>query len=163
MGARPVTGDGPGCRADCCRAGGHRRGGPFGRVPCAVARPGDPTDATLGMRRREDGRAAGFLAEGVRTGGRVVFQLPGTAEHFEAILARPAAVAPMPDACLLRRAGAAPLKSFAVEKSVRERGPVAYKIPDQGESVGQLRRTGIGAVGEKDPRAAVPAPRAAAG
>ncbi|MFI1796282.1 hypothetical protein ACH427_02825 [Streptomyces sp. NPDC020379] len=134
----------------------------------------DPADATRGTQRREwaygelDGRAVGFLAEGIRKGDRVAFQLPSAAEH---VFARPAAVVPVPGACLgeraracvVPRAGAVPLKSLAVEKFVRERGPAAYKIPGRAESVERLPRTGIGEAGEKDLRAAVPASLAAVG
>ncbi|MEU3754272.1 (2,3-dihydroxybenzoyl)adenylate synthase [Streptomyces olivoreticuli] len=89
------------------------------------------------------------------------------------ILAHPAvhdaAVVSMPDAYLgertcayvVLRAGAAPVKSLAIKKFVRERGLAAYKVPDRVEFVEEFPQTGIGKVSKKDLRAAISASLAA--
>ncbi|MGK5545742.1 (2,3-dihydroxybenzoyl)adenylate synthase [Streptomyces sp. URMC 127] len=90
------------------------------------------------------------------------------------ILAHPAvhdaAVVSMPDAYLgertcayvVLREGAAPVKSIAIKKFVRERGLAAFKVPDRVEFVTEFPQTGIGKVSKKDLRAAIAAQVAAA-
>ncbi|MBB5937404.1 (2,3-dihydroxybenzoyl)adenylate synthase [Streptomyces zagrosensis] len=119
--------------------------------------------------------AAGYLVvEGrakdqINRGGEKV-----AAEEIENhILAHPAvhdvAVVSMPDAYLgertcayiVLREGAAPVRSLAIKKFVRERGLAAYKVPDRVEFIEAFPQTGVGKVSKKDLRAAITAQLAA--
>ncbi|GAA0368255.1 (2,3-dihydroxybenzoyl)adenylate synthase [Streptomyces blastmyceticus] len=125
------------------------------------------------VRRTETGHLVveGRAKDQINRGGEKV-----AAEEIENhILAHPAvhdaAVVSMPDAYLgertcayvVLRAGAAPVKSLAIKKFVRERGLAAYKVPDRVEFVEEFPQTGIGKVSKKDLRAAITASLAAAG
>ncbi|MEU2868836.1 (2,3-dihydroxybenzoyl)adenylate synthase [Streptomyces olivoreticuli] len=125
------------------------------------------------VRRTETGHLVveGRAKDQINRGGEKV-----AAEEIENhILTHPAvhdaAVVSMPDAYLgertcayvVLRAGAAPVKSLAIKKFVRERGLAAYKVPDRVEFVEEFPQTGIGKVSKKDLRAAISASLAAAG
>ncbi|MFD5461641.1 (2,3-dihydroxybenzoyl)adenylate synthase [Kitasatospora sp. NPDC127059] len=125
--------------AERYRAAGHWRGETFGRMlreraaahgeRTAVVDPGGHSVAAGERRwtyaeldRRADRMAAGLLARGIRTGDRVVVQLPNAAEFFEVVFA-------------LFRIGALPVFALPAHRYAEVShfcsftGAVAYVVP----------------------------------